>query len=119
MASRSPIWWDRGKGIIKARSFDVRLGSPPSVAGGLFFFWAGVDWPARPPEGMTQPHAAGVGHTPVKKARGADTTLSKYVFGVIFDSVLPKERTKFVLETGLAVMCFLVLDVPADLIQIG
>ena len=40
MASRSPIWWDRDKRIIKERSFDARLGSPPGVAGGLFFFFS-------------------------------------------------------------------------------
>ena len=41
MASRSPIWWDRDKRIIKERPFDAGFGKPTGVAGGLFFFWRG------------------------------------------------------------------------------
>ena len=46
MASRSPIWWDHDKRIIKERSFDVRLGSPPALPVGFSF--CGREWIGQP-----------------------------------------------------------------------
>jgi hypothetical protein len=50
--------------------------------------------------------------------RRGGTSLTKNIFKVVVHAMLPKERAKFVLETGLSVVRLLILDVSGYLIEV-
>ncbi len=52
------------------------------------------------------------------KPRRGGTWLTKSVFRVVFNAMLPKQRAKFVLETRFPVVRLLVLDVSSYLIEV-
>jgi len=54
----------------------------------------------------------------MKPQRG-DTNLTKDVFRVVIHAVFPEECLKFLLETTLAVVRLLILDVPGYLVEVG
>jgi hypothetical protein len=66
-------------------------------------------------------HRGSGGDAPVYriKPRRGGTKLTKYKFGIVFHAVLSQQCAKFVLEARLAVVRFLVLDIPFRLIEVG